>query len=176
MVGSVGNAPSSWMVIESNLGTFAVGGDDEAVTDLLLPHEVHDGLRGAPASVIVRDAARQLDEYLSGERRRFEVSIRPRGTEFQQAVWSSLDGIDFGSTRSYAWVADVIGRPRGARAVGQALGRNPTPIIRPCHRVLSSSGLGGYGGGSALKRSLLAIEGVSIEDAATSYGPHRERA
>jgi len=84
-----------------------------------------------------------------------------QGTPFQRRVWRTLLDIPRGETRSYSWVAEQIGRPDAARAVGQAVGANPLAIVVPCHRVVASDGgLGGYGGGLALKETLLQIEGA----------------
>lgn len=81
------------------------------------------------------------------------------GTSFQQKVWRALTKIPFGQTRSYAWVAQKIGKPKASRAVGAACGANPVPVVIPCHRVVASDGsLGGFGGGLPMKRRLLAVE------------------
>ena len=84
------------------------------------------------------------------------------GTPFQKEVWAELTRIGYGKTISYGELARRVGCPKGPRAVGQANGRNPIPIIVPCHRVLASNGIGGYGGGLKVKRALLALEGVSV--------------
>jgi len=106
------------------------------------------------------DLVAQLQSYASGRPERFTVPLDLRaGTAFQQAVWLTLRKIPRGETRSYAWVARKIGKPKAARAVGTACGANPVPIIVPCHRVVASDGsLGGFGGGLPLKRRLLALE------------------
>jgi len=104
----------------------------------------------------------QIRQYLDGKRTNFQVALDLSGhTPFRRQVWETALRIPYGETRSYAWVAQQIGKPRAARAVGQALGANPVPLIVPCHRVLASDGsLGGYGGGLPLKERLLAIEGA----------------
>lgn len=104
----------------------------------------------------------QIRQYLDGKRATFQVPLDLSGhTPFRRQVWETALRIPYGETRSYAWVAQQIGKPRAARAVGQALGANPVPLIVPCHRVLASDGsLGGYGGGPPLKERLLAIEGA----------------
>ncbi|MCC7354491.1 MAG: methylated-DNA--[protein]-cysteine S-methyltransferase [Anaerolineae bacterium] len=104
----------------------------------------------------------QIRQYLDGKRATFQVAIDLSGhTPFQLRVWETALGIPYGETRSYAWVAQQIGKPRAARAVGQALGANPVPMIVPCHRVLASDGsLGGYGGGLPMKERLLTMEGA----------------
>lgn len=106
-----------------------------------------------------KSAMAQIMEYLAGQRRAFHVSLDPWGTDFQQRVWSALLEIPYGETRSYREVAAILGCPRGARAVGGAVGSNPVPIFIPCHRVVrSNGGLGGFGAGLDIKEHLLALE------------------
>lgn len=106
-------------------------------------------------------AQNQLNEYFSGDRREFDLPLRPEGTDFQRRVWSALLQIPYGETWSYLQLAQFVGSPRGSRAVGLANGRNPIPIVVPCHRVVGSNGsLTGYGGGMERKRILLALEQV----------------
>ncbi|MCA1819557.1 MAG: methylated-DNA--[protein]-cysteine S-methyltransferase [Halobacteriales archaeon] len=113
----------------------------------------------------MRRAATQLQEYGAGKRRDFDLPVRLEGTAFQTKVWHALAAIPFGATRSYQDIAREIGRPGASRAVGQANHHNPLAPIVPCHRVVNSSGgLGGYGGGMALKKTLLAHEGVEFGD------------
>lgn len=105
-------------------------------------------------------ACRQLDEYFAGKRRMFELALAPTGTAFQLAVLRALQEIPYGQTRSYRDIADSIGKPAAVRAVGAANGRNPLPIVIPCHRVIGADGsLTGFGGGLDAKRYLLALEG-----------------
>lgn len=107
------------------------------------------------SDVLVRTAA-QLAEYFAGERQAFDLPLGPLGTSFQQRVWRALTRIPYGETRSYGELARSIGRPAASRAVGAANGRNPIPIIVPCHRVIGANGdLTGYGGGLPIKRWLL---------------------
>jgi methylated-DNA-[protein]-cysteine S-methyltransferase len=103
---------------------------------------------------------RQLAEYFAGERRDFDLRLAPEGTPFERSVWDELRKIPFGETRSYGEIAQAIGRPGAARAVGRANGANPIPIVVPCHRVIGSDGsLTGFGGGLEAKSRLLEIEG-----------------
>ncbi len=107
-----------------------------------------------------RRAVQLLREYFAGKRVSFDLplDLRP-ATAFQRAVWKAAATIPYGETRSYAWIAKRIGRPKAARAVGQALGANPVPVIIPCHRVITSAGaLGGFTGGLPMKKRLLAME------------------
>ena len=103
--------------------------------------------------------ARELDAYFAGRLREFTVPLDLRGTPFQRQVWEALCGIPYGVTRSYGEVARALGKPKAARPVGQAIGRNPVAIIVPCHRVIGSDGgLTGYGGGLHIKTALLDLE------------------
>jgi methylated-DNA-[protein]-cysteine S-methyltransferase len=113
----------------------------------------------------VRDSARladvveQLRAYFAGTRREFDLKLAPQGTPFQRGVWTRLCEIPYGETTSYGELARRVGNPNASRAVGLANGRNPIPIVIPCHRVIGSNGsLTGYGGGLAIKEHLLALE------------------
>jgi methylated-DNA-[protein]-cysteine S-methyltransferase len=119
---------------------------------------------GEPAAeAILDDAERQLGEYFAGTRTTFDVALDLTGTEFQRAAWHALTRIPYGTTVSYAEQAAMVGSPRATRAIGSANGRNPIPIIVPCHRVIASDGsLGGYSLGLDMKRALLALERVSV--------------
>jgi len=102
---------------------------------------------------------RQLREYFAGKRKKFSIKRENSGTEFQESVWYALNKIAYGKTVSYAQQAKLVRKPKAFRAVGSANGKNPVAIILPCHRVIASNGtLGGYGGGLAIKRKLLALE------------------
>ena len=106
-----------------------------------------------------RGALQQLKEYLKGELRRFHCKLDLNGTRFQKKVWLALVKIPYGQTRSYKEVAQAVGHPRAFRAVGNANGRNPIPLIIPCHRVVESNGgLGGFGYGVKVKKKLLDFE------------------
>ena len=109
----------------------------------------------------LREAREQLLAYFAGERREFDLPLQPVGTDFQLKVWNTLAEIPFGVTWSYGDVARRIGDPTASRAVGAANGRNPLPIVLPCHRVIGSDGsLTGFGGGLPIKRFLLDHEGA----------------
>jgi len=115
---------------------------------------------------LFEDLVERLGIYFSGHKVTFPDKLDLSGaTPFQRKVWGKTRLIPYGETRSYFWVAEQIKRPRAVRAVGQALGRNPLPIIIPCHRVLTSNGkLGGYSGGVEMKNQILSLE------ASTSIG------
>ena len=109
------------------------------------------------------EAVSQLEAYFAGKLRDFELALAPEGSPFQVSVWERLAEIPYGETTSYGEIARRIGNPNASRAVGLANGRNPIPIVIPCHRVIGSSGaLVGYGGGLPIKVALLALERGSL--------------
>jgi len=111
------------------------------------------------------EARRQLQEYFAGTRKTFDLPLRLTGTEFQVSVLEALQKIPYGETVSYGEIARRIGRPKAMRAVGAANGRNPIPIVVPCHRVIGSSGdLTGFGGGLDTKEALLRLEAEHTQD------------
>lgn len=113
--------------------------------------------RGAIAPLAL--ARQQLEEYFAGMRRQFDLPLQPLGTPFQREVWRELTRIPYGATISYGELARRIGQPQAVRAVGAANGRNPLPIVVPCHRVIGADGsLTGFGGGLPAKRHLLSLE------------------
>jgi methylated-DNA-[protein]-cysteine S-methyltransferase len=107
---------------------------------------------------------KELREYFDGRLEEFrQGTIFIEGTEFEKKVWLTLKEIPYGETRTYKWIAEKIGNPKANRAVGQALGRNPIPIVFPCHRVIESDGsIGGYSSGVDIKRRLLEMEYYNI--------------
>ncbi|HET9482898.1 MAG TPA: methylated-DNA--[protein]-cysteine S-methyltransferase [Xanthomonadales bacterium] len=114
-------------------------------------------------SALLDDAARQLEAYFAGARTGFSLPCAAAGTPFQQRVWRALAEIPHGTVESYRALAQRIGAPAAVRAVGAANGRNPLPIVVPCHRVIGADGsLTGFGGGLELKRWLLAHEGADL--------------
>lgn len=111
-------------------------------------------------SALLEEACHQLGLYFSSKLQRFDLPLNPKGTDFQRSAWEVLQQIPYGETLSYQSQASQMGRPKAQRAVGSANGRNPLPILIPCHRVVSKDGgLGGYSSGLERKRSLLGLEG-----------------
>lgn len=116
-------------------------------------------MQQASREPVLLETERQLNDYFSGRRQRFELPLLMQGTTFQQQVWQALQRIPFGQTRSYSDIAQEIGAPTAVRAVGAANGRNPLSIVVPCHRVIGRQGqLTGFAGGLDAKRYLLALE------------------
>ena len=142
----------------SGLCLILIGRIDE--TQVLRSLQTRYGCRPLRKKHPFQTFMQELEEYSLGRRSSFSIPIdMDQGTAFNQAVWKTLTRIPFGETRSYQWVASGTGRPLASRAVGGACGRNPLPIVIPCHRVIASSGkLGGYTGGLSIKKHLLRIE------------------
>jgi|ERR1700731_3309340 len=152
----------NFATVSSPVGNWTVEGTDLGVTHIYMPHDIAPAASNRPHDVIAL-AARQLDEYFRGRRTSFDVTLaEAKGTVFQHDVWRILQSLPYGSVATYAQVAQLAGRPRAARAVGNANHANPWPVIVPCHRVVASQGIGGYGGGEEVKRFLLTLEGVNV--------------
>ena len=151
---------------ESPLGTMLLAATDRGLAGLWFLGQRHGpdsmGWPEDPRHPVLREAMAQLAAWFTGERTRFELPLDLQaGTPFQQDVWTALLAIPRGGTTSYAELARRLGRPKAARAVGAAVGRNPISIVVPCHRVLGTGGsLTGYAGGLERKTALLRLEGA----------------
>ena len=151
--------------IDSPVGPLLLAADDDGLRLIEFESPRHPMARGEdwqPGDNAVLAATRaQLEEYFAGTRRHFDLPLAPRGTEFQRNVWWTLAEIPYGRTISYAQLAARVDKPTATRAVGAANGRNPLPIVLPCHRVIGADGsLTGFGGGLPTKQFLLALEGA----------------
>ncbi len=144
--------------VETPLGTISLARDEHGLRSVTF-----GGARGArSADGLLLEAAEQLVAYFDGELERFELPLAPGGTAFQRRVWDAVSAVPYGQTTSYSALSASIGSPRACRAVGAANGRNPLPIVVPCHRVVGADGLlTGYGGGLPRKRALLELEGAA---------------
>ena len=153
-----------YRTMNSPLGKLTLVGSDAGLAAVLWEdHEPSRRQRDTTSEdtrhPLLRQAQQQLEEYFAGQRRTFTVKLDPSGTQFQNKVWNALRTIPFGETRSYGQIAGQIGSRKAVRAVGAANGRNPIPIIVPCHRVIGADGtLTGFAGGLAIKARLLALE------------------
>jgi methylated-DNA-[protein]-cysteine S-methyltransferase len=153
----------------SVIGEIRMFANDRAVVGLLMADELPKGRDRKFEPVVEEEppvllkAEEELKAFFSGTLKKFTVPVEVSGTDFQKAVWKTLQDIEYGQLWTYADVARSITRPRAVRAVGGAIGRNPVPIIIPCHRVVGSdTSLTGFGGGLATKQILLEIEGHQI--------------
>ncbi|MGB9428509.1 MAG: methylated-DNA--[protein]-cysteine S-methyltransferase [Gammaproteobacteria bacterium] len=154
----------NYCYVQTPVGKLLLAGGEEAL------YQVHfqDGTHPARPEVDweqserpFREAIRQLKAYFTGKLTRFDLPLKPEGTEFQLKVWRALRTIPYGKTWSYGELAGRIGKPAASRAVGAANGQNPIPIIVPCHRVIGADGaLTGFGGGLKIKQKLLVLEGA----------------
>lgn len=156
------DATAFFMLHPSPVGELLLGSDGERLTYVIFQsgkkaRAPEPAWREDPGPF--REALRQLGAYFAGELKTFDLPLLPQGTGFQQKVWAGLREIPYGETRSYGELARALGRPAASRAVGAANGRNPLPIVVPCHRVIGSDGsLTGFGGGLPVKRALLDLE------------------
>jgi len=153
----------NWIDVASPIGLIRVFESNNKITNLEIAAK-KAGKPSGPAAQVLKDAAKQLDEYFSGRRTRFDLPVMMEsGTNFQKAVWKQIAKIGFGKKVSYVEIAKAIGKPQASRAVGGAVGANPIPLIIGCHRVLGASGkITGYSGGKGIptKQWLLNHEGI----------------
>lgn len=154
--------------IDTPIGMLTLAADAQGLRHIEFPSNRHPvdragwvpGADGIAADII-ETTSRQLHEYFDGTRRDFDLPLAPEGTAFQCEVWRTLATIPYGETWSYRDLAHAIGKPAAVRAVGAANGRNPLPIVLPCHRVIGADGsLTGFGGGLPIKEALLRLEGA----------------
>lgn len=144
---------------ETKIGKIGIAESKENITKVYLPGEGCPDDEEVLETAVLQEAARQLNDYLSGRLTTFSLPLEPDGTVFMKQVWHSLCEIPYGQTASYKSIAVKIGKPGAARAVGLANNRNPIPLFIPCHRVIGTNGaLVGYRGGLALKDQLLKLE------------------
>ncbi len=151
--------------IDSPVGPLLLAADADGLRLIEFSQPRHPVKRSAEwqeGTLPVLDATRtQLDQYFAGQRTTFELPLSPRGTPFQRDIWTALAGIPYGQTISYGAVATCAGHAGAMRAVGAAVGRNPVPIVVPCHRVMGADGrMTGFSGGLPVKRELLVLEGA----------------
>ena len=144
---------------QSAIGRIGIAESGGAITNLLFEHySVPEGAEPGHSDLL-REAFRQLQAYLSGALRVFDLPLAPRGTPFMQEVWRQVAAVPFGMTASYREIAIAAGNPKAVRAVGMANRSNPVPLFIPCHRIIGSDGsLTGYRGGLQLKQLLLERE------------------
>lgn len=143
---------------ETKIGKIGIIENTSAITHVIFGEINHQDTNIIETDLL-KNAGNQLQEYLDGQRKSFDLPLLPKATKFQQEVWKALQHIPFGITRSYKDIAGIIGNINASRAVGMANNRNPIPIFIPCHRVIGANGkLVGYAGGLAVKEKLLEIE------------------
>ena len=145
-------------LFDTPVGQMALAGEGDAISRLYLPGLPLPRLASRETPLLAR-GREELLEYLAGARRDFDLPLAPQGTPFQQRVWAALREIPYGQTRSYAQLAALAGHGGACRAAGTANGKNPLPILIPCHRVIRADGApGGYAPGPEIKKFLLNLE------------------
>ena len=152
----------NYQFLDTPIGTLRLVSNGKHLTKVEFQdrYDVRDEDTQSEDSVLTT-ATLQLKEYFAGERSEFDLPLNAAGTDFQHSVWTALTRIPCGELRSYSDIAREIDRPKAVRAVGAANGRNPIPIIVPCHRVIGSDGsLTGFAGGLEIKKKLLMLEGA----------------
>ena len=150
-------------IFRTILGNIKIEESSDFITSIQFINE-KDVIPSSKETQLVIQAATQLEEYLSGSRKQFDLPLKLIGTEFQKNVWHILQTIPYGECWSEKQVAIALGKPTAARAVGMANNKNPIPIIVPCHRVIGANGdLVGYGGGLVIKAQLLQLEKENYE-------------
>lgn len=156
-----------YTTMESPLGLLTLVATQEAlvalyVNDELMPKK-KDAIKSESHKILTM-AQKQLEEFFQGKRKSFNLPLNPEGTSFQKKAWSALSEIPFGEVWSYGKQAGYLNNPKGQRAVGGANGKNPIPVIIPCHRVIGSTGkLTGFSGGMEMKIFLLKLEGHQLD-------------
>ena len=151
-------------IFNSKLGKVTIATDGEYITELHLEtdkyfHEIPKDWTLDTQNQLLENTHQQMDKYLSGELKIFDLPVSFHGTDFQKEVWKSLKDIPFGKTVTYRDIAEKIHKPKSVRAVGTAIGRNPICIVVPCHRVIGTNGsLTGYAAGLDVKEKLLKLE------------------
>lgn len=142
-----------------SIGRIGITEKDGKITNVYITNKELPRDMQLTETPLLKEAARQLESYFAGELKEFSLPLEPSGTDFLKQVWSALCEIPFGKTATYGEIAERIGRPKAARAVGLANNRNPIPIFIPCHRVIGADGsLTGYRGGLEMKKKLLELE------------------
>lgn len=149
----------SVFVYDSPIGPISIAEENGAICQLFFGVDNLSAEYENTETPLISEAARQLTEFFTGDRKGFDLPLALIGTDFQKSVWQALLTIPYGETRSYQDIAILIGNPKASRAVGLANNKNPISIIVPCHRVIGKDGsLTGYGGGLAAKKYLLELE------------------
>ena len=149
--------------LDTPLGTLQIEATERGLCGIWFPSRSIDQGPTSKTNRVISLAKQELNAYFAGDLTTFSVPLDWQGTRFQESVWQALLAVPYGKTVTYGDVARAIGRPRSSRPVGGAVGKNPLPIIVPCHRIIGSDGsLTGFTGGLDIKIRLLELEGHSI--------------
>lgn len=145
--------------MNTKIGNIAILEENNKIIEIQINKNIEDSNILKKDTLLLRKTEKQLEEYLEGERKMFDVPLNPKGTKFMKEVWTALQDIPYGEVKTYQQIAEKVGNPKAARAVGMANHKNPIPIIIPCHRVIGTNGkLVGYALGMDMKKFLLEWE------------------
>ena len=153
----------NYCIYESPVGNLLLAGDDNGLQRIQFECNIKIEENWQENKESFKDVIQQLEEYFSRKRETFNLTLNPQGTDFQKQVWKRLENISFGKTKYYTEIAQEVGNPKAARAIGMANNKNPIPIIIPCHRVIGKNGtLTGFASGLDIKQKLLNIENKQL--------------
>ncbi len=145
--------------MNTKIGNIAILEENKKIIEIQINKDIEDSNIMEEDTPLLKETEKQLEEYLEGKRKTFDVPLNPKGTKFMKEVWTALQDIPYGEVRTYQQIAEKVGNPKAARAVGMANHKNPIPIIIPCHRVIGTNGkLVGYALGMDMKKFLLEWE------------------
>lgn len=148
--------------MNTKIGSIAIIEEDNKIIEININKKEENEIIRRD-TLLLKETEKQLKEYLEGKRKKFNVPLNPKGTNFMKNVWTALQDIPYGEVRTYQQIAEKVGNPKASRAIGMANHRNPIPIIIPCHRVIGSNGkLVGYALGIDIKRFLLEWEKENV--------------
>ena len=146
------------IVCQTSLTTFTIVEENEQIIGVQFGNQAIS----EEATPLLLEAKKQIEEYIDGKRNTFSLPYHYQGSPFQNQVWKVIESIPYGQTLTYQEIAKKMGKPKAYRAVGNALNKNPLPILVPCHRVVGSNHLGGYAGSFELKIALLTLEKTNL--------------
>ncbi|MDF2820503.1 MAG: cysteine methyltransferase [Clostridiales bacterium] len=153
---------NSKFLYETIIGKIGIEENGSAITKIYFENEENNEDVPTRETSLIKEAAKQLNEYFVGQRRVFDIPLEAKGTVFQKKVWEALRQVPWGETKSYKEIAIMVGNEKACRAVGMANNKNPIAIVVPCHRIIGSNGkLIGYAGGLDIKERLLLLEKIS---------------
>ena len=149
-------------IINTNIGRISIIEENNKIIEIKINGDIEKNIKQEDTELL-KMTSKQLKEYLSGKRKKFDVPLNPKGTDFMKKVWTTLEEIPYGEVKTYKQIAEKIGNSNACRAVGMANHKNPIPIIIPCHRVIGSNGkMVGYALGIDLKEKLLELENKNV--------------
>ena len=149
-------------IINTNIGRISIIEENNKIIEIKINSDIEKNIKQEDTELL-KMTSKQLKEYLSGKRKKFDVPLNPNGTDFMKKVWTTLQEIPYGEVKTYKQIAEKIGNLNACRAVGMANHNNPIPILIPCHRVIGTNGkMIGYALGLEMKKFLLELEKENV--------------